>query len=96
MSFLSPIRGNHRACIFLGKRVWLDFVEGVVIQINLVEGAFEAFQGEVAAGGFQLALPQDDGVPPRRQSWMRFCMSRSRLRSILACQKGVLVLGRTK
>lgn len=38
-------------------------MEGVVFQIDLVEGALEALQGEVATGGLQLALPQDDGVP---------------------------------
>lgn len=38
-------------------------MEGVILQINLVEGALEALQGEVATGGLQLAFPQDDGVP---------------------------------
>lgn len=38
-------------------------MNSVVLQIDLVEGAFEALQGEVAVGGFQLTFPQDDGVP---------------------------------
>ena len=38
-------------------------MEGVVFQIDLVEGALESLQGEVATRGLQLALPQDDGVP---------------------------------
>ena len=38
-------------------------MEGVVFQIDLVEGAFKPFQRHFALLGFQLALPQDDGVP---------------------------------
>ena len=38
-------------------------MEGVVFQIDLVEGAFKPFQRHFALLGFQLAFPQDDGVP---------------------------------
>ena len=60
---LSPIRSNHGACLFLYDGVRTCFVEGVVFQIDLVEGALKTFQRHFALLGFQLAFPQDDGVP---------------------------------
>ena len=38
-------------------------MEGVIFQIDLVECAFKPFQRHFALLGFQLAFPQDDGVP---------------------------------
>ena len=63
MSFLSPIRSNHGACLFLYDGVRTCFVEGVVFQIDLVECALKPFQRHFALFGLQLTLPQDDGVP---------------------------------
>ena len=63
---LSPIRSNHGAGLFLYDGVRTCFVEGVVFQIDLVEGALKTFQRHFALLGFQLAFPQDDGVPPHQ------------------------------